>query len=59
MGPAEAFKVGALFSLTGRASFLGDPEKKRVVIIADRINKAGGINGQKYSELLPAGIPEL
>ena len=31
VGPAltaDTFKVGAVFSVTGRASFLGDPEKK-------------------------------
>ncbi|MBC8392226.1 MAG: ABC transporter substrate-binding protein [Deltaproteobacteria bacterium] len=47
VGPALAFKVGAVFSVTGRASFLGDPEKKTATMIAERINKAGGINGQK------------
>jgi len=45
-GPAAAFKVGAVFSVTGRASFLGDPEKKTAELIADQINQAGGINGQ-------------
>jgi branched-chain amino acid transport system substrate-binding protein len=37
----------AVFSVTGRASFLGDPEKKTAVMLADEINKAGGINGKK------------
>jgi len=44
---AAAFKVGAVFSVTGRASFLGDPEKKTAMMIVDQINKAGGINGEK------------
>lgn len=43
----DTFKVGAVFSVTGRASFLGDPEKKTAVMLADEINKAGGINGKK------------
>ena len=47
IGPAEAIKVGAVFSVTGRASFLGDPEKKTAIMVADQINKAGGINGKK------------
>jgi len=50
VGPAltaETFKVGAVFSVTGRASFLGDPEKKTAELIADEINKKGGINGKK------------
>ncbi len=42
---AEAYKVGAVFSVTGRASFLGDPEKKTAVMLQERINKKGGING--------------
>jgi branched-chain amino acid transport system substrate-binding protein len=42
-----AYKVGAVFSVTGRASFLGDPEKKTAEMIAEQINKAGGINGKK------------
>jgi branched-chain amino acid transport system substrate-binding protein len=51
ISPALAFKgtykVGAVFSVTGRASFLGDPEKKTAEMIAEQINKAGGINGKK------------
>ncbi len=41
----EAYKVGAVFSVTGRASFLGDPEKKTAMMLAEQINAAGGING--------------
>ncbi len=41
----EPYKVGAVFSVTGRASFLGEPEKKTAVMIAEAINKVGGING--------------
>lgn len=44
---ADSYKVGAVFAVTGRASFLGDPEKKTVVMLAEQINKAGGINGKK------------
>ena len=46
-GQAAAFKVGAVFSVTGRASFLGDPEKKTAEMLAEQINKAGGIKGKK------------
>ncbi len=41
----EPYKVGAVFSVTGRTSFLGEPEKKTAVMIAEAINKTGGING--------------
>ena len=30
-----AYKVGGVFSVTGRASFLGDPEKKTVEMLAE------------------------
>jgi len=41
----EPYKVGAIFSVTGRTSFLGDPEKKTAVMLQEEINKKGGING--------------
>jgi len=51
VSPALAFKgtykVGAVFSITGRTSFLGDPENKTALMLAEEINNAGGINGKK------------
>ena len=44
---ADTYKIGAVFSVTGPASFLGDPEKKTAMMIADQINAAGGIGGKK------------
>ncbi|HBZ54481.1 MAG TPA: branched-chain amino acid ABC transporter substrate-binding protein, partial [Syntrophobacteraceae bacterium] len=41
----KAYKVGAVFSITGTGSFLGEPEKKTAEMIAEEINKKGGING--------------
>jgi branched-chain amino acid transport system substrate-binding protein len=43
----KAYKVGAVFSVTGPASFLGDPEKKTAEMLSEQINKAGGINGHR------------
>ena len=43
----ESYKIGAVFSVTGRASFLGDPEKKTAEMVTEQINAAGGINGKK------------
>jgi branched-chain amino acid transport system substrate-binding protein len=43
---AEPIKIGALFSVTGPPSFLGDPERNTAVMLEDQINKAGGINGR-------------
>jgi branched-chain amino acid transport system substrate-binding protein len=40
-------KIGSVLSVTGPASFLGDPEKKTLQIYVDEINAKGGVNGQK------------
>ena len=46
--PAAAqIKIGAVLSVTGPASFLGDPEKKTLEIYVEDINAKGGVNGQK------------
>ena len=40
-------KIGAVLSVTGPASFLGDPEKKTLEMYVAEINEKGGVNGQK------------
>jgi len=40
-------KLGSVLSVTGPASFLGDPEKKTLEIYLEEINAKGGVNGQK------------
>ncbi|MBM3156946.1 MAG: ABC transporter substrate-binding protein [Chloroflexi bacterium] len=40
-----AYKVGALFSITGANSNLGLPEKETVDMMVEKINAAGGVNG--------------
>lgn len=40
-------KIGAIFDYTGPVAFLGDPELKTAQMMVDKINKEGGINGQK------------
>jgi branched-chain amino acid transport system substrate-binding protein len=42
----DSYRVGVVFSVTGRGSLLGDPEMKTVGMIADEVNRAGGINGR-------------
>jgi branched-chain amino acid transport system substrate-binding protein len=42
---AETIKVGAIFAVTGGASFLGGPEARSAQMVVDEVNKAGGING--------------
>ncbi|HEY9360522.1 MAG TPA: ABC transporter substrate-binding protein [Xanthobacteraceae bacterium] len=47
-GEARAqVRLGAVLSVTGPASFLGDPEKKTLEMYVDNINAKGGVNGQK------------
>ncbi|MFQ3573019.1 MAG: ABC transporter substrate-binding protein [Thermodesulfovibrionales bacterium] len=41
----EPYKIGAILSITGAASFLGEPEKNTLIMLKEQINKAGGING--------------
>jgi len=44
---AEPIKIGALFSVSGPASFLGEPERNTAEMMVAQINKAGGIKGRK------------
>jgi branched-chain amino acid transport system substrate-binding protein len=44
---APAIKVGAVFAVTGGAANLGGPEKKTAEMLVEKINKEGGVNGQK------------
>ena len=37
--------IGGIFSVTGKAAALGDPESKTATMIVDQINAAGGVNG--------------
>lgn len=43
---AEPIKIGFIASITGPASFLGEPQKNTALMIQDWINKEGGIKGQ-------------
>jgi branched-chain amino acid transport system substrate-binding protein len=42
----EPYKIGAVLSISGGASFLGNPEKKTLEMLVDKLNSKGGINGQ-------------
>ncbi len=41
----DSYKIGAVFAITGPASWLGEPERNTVVMAAEMINESGGING--------------
>lgn len=40
-------KIGSVLSVTGPASFLGDPELKTLQMYVEDINKQGGVNGRQ------------
>ncbi|MRR35213.1 ABC transporter substrate-binding protein [bacterium] len=44
---AEPLRIGALFSVTGPASFLGEPEKNTLEMLVKDANARGGIGGRK------------
>ena len=43
----EPIRIGAFLSVTGPASFLGDPELKTLELYIERLNAAGGVLGRK------------
>jgi branched-chain amino acid transport system substrate-binding protein len=48
----EPIRIGAILSVTGAASFLGEPEKNTILMLKDQINKAGGINGRPVEVII-------
>ena len=57
---ADTITIGALFSVTGPASFLGAPEKKTAEMVVEEINAKGGIAGKKVRLIVKdtGGSPE-
>jgi branched-chain amino acid transport system substrate-binding protein len=49
---APTVRIGALFAVTGPASFLGDPEKKTLEMLVKETNNKGGINGIKLEAVI-------
>jgi branched-chain amino acid transport system substrate-binding protein len=46
LAAAPPIKIGALFAVTGPASFLGEPERNTAQMVVEEINKAGGVKGR-------------
>ncbi|RNC68763.1 MAG: ABC transporter substrate-binding protein [Desulfuromonadales bacterium] len=44
---ADPVRIGALFAVTGPASFLGEPEKNTLEMLVKEANAKGGIGGHK------------
>jgi len=53
-------KIGAIFSVTGPAAFLGAPEARTAQMLVEQINKQGGVNGARLELILKdsGGSPE-
>ncbi len=51
-GRESSYRIGGLFAVTGPAAWLGDPEKKALELMVERINKEGGINGHKVEAVI-------
>ena len=51
-GEAETIKIGAIFAVTGGASFLGAPEAKTAQMLVDRINADGGVDGAQIELII-------
>jgi branched-chain amino acid transport system substrate-binding protein len=49
---ASPIRIGGLFSVTGPASFLGEPEKKTLELLAKDINSRGGVNGRSVELII-------
>jgi branched-chain amino acid transport system substrate-binding protein len=49
---AEPIRIGAIFSVTGPASFLGEPERNTAKMLEEDLNKAGGLLGQKIEVIV-------
>ncbi len=45
-GAAEPIRIGGIFSVTGPASFLGEPERNTAKLLEESINKSGGVLGR-------------
>jgi branched-chain amino acid transport system substrate-binding protein len=56
----EPIKIGAIFAVTGPASFLGAPEEKTARMLVDKINEDGGVLGREIELILKdsAASPE-
>src|SRR5690554_5287927 len=44
---ADPIRIGSFLSVTGPASFLGDPELKTLEMYVEKINKEGGVLGRQ------------
>ncbi len=49
---AEPIRIGGIFSVTGPASFLGEPERNTAKMLEEDLNAAGGLLGRKIEVIV-------
>ena len=49
---SDVIKIGAIFSASGPASFLGTPEKNTAQMLVEQINSQGGVIGKKIELII-------
>jgi len=49
---AEPYVIGAIFSITGPASYLGEPERNTMELMVEEINAKGGIKGHPVKAVI-------
>ena len=49
---AEPIRIGAIFSVTGPASFLGEPERNTAKMLEEGLNRDGGLLGRKVEVIV-------
>jgi branched-chain amino acid transport system substrate-binding protein len=49
---SDSLKIGAVLSVTGPASFLGEPEKNTLLMLQEEINAKGGVEGRKLEVIV-------
>ncbi|MCL5057756.1 MAG: ABC transporter substrate-binding protein [Actinobacteria bacterium] len=48
----EAYKIGAIFDISGQGSSLGIPERDTTQMIIDDLNRKGGVNGHQVELIM-------
>lgn len=48
----DTIRIGSVLSVTGAASYIGDPEAKTLKLYVDKVNDSGGILGKKLELVL-------
>jgi len=48
----EPIRIGAIFSVTGPASFLGEPERNTAKMLEEQLNRDGGLLGRKIEVIV-------